>query len=103
MRYHIVSFDQIGDVHEAASLVAASPNLNLTAVRIDSLDHFPTDCGWCLFAPAVPGAVGSIHIVETGNERFQSSLGPVLLAENFRDKLFPTISTFGHCRVGVGL
>ena len=70
MHDHIDSSDAIGNVHEAASLVAVSPNLNLIAARFDSLDHFPADCGWRFFAPAVPGTMGSIHIVETGNERF---------------------------------
>src|SRR5256884_8822324 len=35
--------------------------------------------------------------------RFQCPLRPILLAENFRQKLFPTIASLGHCRVGVGL
>src|SRR3989442_4605399 len=103
VRDHVDAFDAICDVHEASGLMAVSPNLDLAAAVVDGLDDFPADRRRGFLAPAVPGAVWAIHVVETGNEGLEVSLWPILLTEHLGDKLFPAVATLGHCRVGVGL
>ena len=53
-------------------------------------------------APAVPGAVGAVDVVEAGDGRLEAALGPVLLADDLREELLPAVAALGVGRVGVG-
>src|ERR1700722_10620189 len=61
------AFQTIINIHEAAGLVAVSPDFNFVFAGELGRNDFAADGGGGFFASAIVGAEGAVNIVETGD------------------------------------
>ncbi len=87
------------DVEERAGLVAIAPDFDFVAV-VCQRDFAAQGCRG-FFPPAFVFAQGTVDVVEAGNTDLHAVIFRVVLAELFREELFPAVSLFGVRRVGV--
>ena len=95
------ALDAVVDEHEAASLVAGAPDLNLVFAADFGFDHFAANGRGSFLAAAVPGSPRSIHIVKSCDAGVEAEILAEMAAHPFAEKLFPAVAVFGQRRVGV--
>jgi len=69
--------------HKTAGLFAITPDHDLVLASIFGLDHFA--CYGCrsFFTPAIPGPIGAVNIMITGDKCHHTAFSPVFLTEHF--------------------
>ena len=82
-------------------MMPVAPYYDLALTGVFGLNDLATEGCRGLFTSAVPGAMRPIYIVESGDGRLESALGPVFLAEHLGHEFFPAIPAFGHGGIGV--
>src|SRR3954453_19998260 len=93
------SFYAIIDIHEAASLLAIAPDVDLQILAIDSVDQFAADCRRSFLPSAIPGAIWAVDVVKSRNKRLHASFMPVFFAKHLRNELFPAVTPLRHGRI----
>lgn len=93
---HVDAFGTVIDVHEASGLISVTPDHDLSTLRVERFNDLAAHGGRCFLTSCVPRPERAVDVVKPHNEGLHAALGPVLLAENLRHKLFPSIASFRH-------
>src|SRR5436305_14689993 len=101
MRDGIDPLHAIVDIHKAAGLRAVAPDVDRVISMIHRGDYFAADCRRSFLPPAIPGAPRPVDVMKPGDEGFQTALGPIFLAKDFGDELFPAVTALWHGGVGI--
>src|SRR6185312_16193319 len=83
-------------VHERPGLLTIAPDLDPVVAGELGRSHFAADRRRRLFAPAVVGAVGAIHIVIPGHPGVQAEVLPEVTAHALAEQLFPAVAVLRH-------
>src|SRR5205085_638224 len=95
------ALEAVGDVHEAAGLVAVAPDLDLVAAGELGLDHLAAHRRRCLLAAALEGAVGAVNVVVAGDARLKPEVLAEVAAHPLAEQLLPAVAVLGHGRIRV--
>ena len=90
----------IVDVHEAARLISAAPDLDFVLAGNLGFDHFAANGRRRLLAAAVPGAPGRRRC-ESAPRACEAEIFAEVAAHALRKQFFPAVAVFGQRRIGV--
>jgi hypothetical protein len=99
---HFDAFKTIVDVHETSRLITVTPDFYLMVPGKLCFDQLPADGRGGFFPSAGVGAVRAINVMEPGQAGGDAEIFPEMPAHPLAEELFPTVTVFGHRRVGIG-
>ena len=89
------------NISVASGLRAVAPDHDLIRPAVLGLDDLAADGSRGLLAPAVPGAVRAVDVMEAGGKSLHASFGPVFLAEHLGKQFLPAVAALGHGGIGI--
>ena len=95
------TLDAVVDVHEAAGLMAVTPNLDLVIARHFGFEHFAADGRGGLLPAAVPCAMRAVDVVKPRHPALQAEVFLEVAAHAFAEKFLPSVAVFRQGRIGI--
>ena len=83
MHNQVQALDAVIGVHEAAGLIAGTPDFNFVFTTDFRFNYFAADRGGGFFAAAKPGAPGAVHVMKAGDARVEAEIFAEMAAHAF--------------------
>ena len=90
------------NVLEAACLLAITPDLNLIRVQELRLGNLSADRGRSFFTSSITRSMRPVHVMVADDSCIEIEVLTEVTAHALTEKFFPSVSVFGHRRIGVG-